>query len=333
MISKLNLFFLVLIFIFLWAGCSKKSQLVISESPIKLENIKAKFAANVSYGYHKKNVFDIFLPESDMPVPLVIFIHGGGFRGGDLAAKYNKNGTGEIKKFLTSGIAFATIDYRTIELNDTIGVLRSLNDSKRCLQFIRFHAKELNIDKTRIALYGSSAGAGTSAWLGFSNNMADPTNEDPVLRESTRVSAIGLIETQATYDMQKWETVVFKQHGLTLKQLLAGEAKQRLLAFYGISDFNEFNSPKIEQYRKKIDFLSLMTADDPEFWMKNAKQPLALTKEIKVINHHALHAKALKDQADAIGLNNVSYMPELNIADSSKVDLVSFIKRKLLGTL
>lgn len=329
---KMNLIIIPLIFIFLSAGCGSKLQLVISESPIELENIRAKFACNVSYGNHEKNVFDIFLPESKAPVPLVIFIHEGGFRGGDMAAKYTNSGPGEIKKFLASGIAFATIDYRTIEPGDTIGVLRSLNDSKRCLQFIRLHAKELNIDKTRIGLYGSSAGAGTTAWLGFSDDMADPSNEDPVLRESTRVSALGLIETQATYDMQLWETLVFKQQGLTLKQLMAGEAKQRFLAFYGISDFSEFDSPNIRQYRKKLDFLSLMTEDDPEFWMRNAKQPLALTRDIKVINHHALHAKTIKNQADAIGLKNVSYIPVLSIMDDSKEDLVSFMKRKLLGS-
>jgi hypothetical protein len=161
--------------------------------------------------------------------------------------------------------------------------------------------------------------------------MADPENEDPVLSESTRVSAIGLIETQATYDMHKWETVVFKKYGITLNQLTAGNNKQRFLPFYGISDFNEFYSPKLKEYRKKLDFLNLMTRDDPEFWMKNSKQPLIAPTDIKVINHHAFHAKTLKEKADSIGLKNVSYIPELDIEDPSGEDLVSFIKRKLLA--
>ena len=38
--------------------------------------------ANVKYGNHERNVFDLWLAESDKPTPLVIYIHGGGFRGG-----------------------------------------------------------------------------------------------------------------------------------------------------------------------------------------------------------------------------------------------------------
>ena len=45
-------------------------------------------------------------------------------------------------------------------------------------------------------------------WIGFQDEMADPQNSDPVLRESTRVDAIGALETQATYDLVRWETEI-----------------------------------------------------------------------------------------------------------------------------
>ena len=38
--------------------------------------------ANVKYGEHERNVFDIWLADSDKPTPLAIYIHGGGFRAG-----------------------------------------------------------------------------------------------------------------------------------------------------------------------------------------------------------------------------------------------------------
>ena len=44
------------------------------------------------------------------------------------------------------------------------------------MQYIRSRAKEWNIDPTRIASYGSSAGAGTSLWLAFHDDLADPGN-------------------------------------------------------------------------------------------------------------------------------------------------------------
>ena len=37
---------------------------------------------NVSYGPHERNVLDLWKAKSDAPTPLVVYIHGGGFRGG-----------------------------------------------------------------------------------------------------------------------------------------------------------------------------------------------------------------------------------------------------------
>ena len=48
-------------------------------APFSIEKVDYEFAGNVRYGKHKRNKFDIVLPESDTPTPLVIYIHGGGF--------------------------------------------------------------------------------------------------------------------------------------------------------------------------------------------------------------------------------------------------------------
>jgi len=41
--------------------------------------------ADVAYGEHERQVFDLWItkPSNDRPTPLAIYIHGGGFRGGD----------------------------------------------------------------------------------------------------------------------------------------------------------------------------------------------------------------------------------------------------------
>jgi acetyl esterase/lipase len=51
--------------------------------------------ADVAYGPHERNKIDLYLAESKAPTPLVLYIHGGGFRGGD---KSSAN-TGEIRAF------------------------------------------------------------------------------------------------------------------------------------------------------------------------------------------------------------------------------------------
>jgi hypothetical protein len=55
------------------------------------------------------------------------------------------------------------------------------------VQFLRMKAKEWNLDPKRFALSGNSAGAGISLWLAFHDDMADPTDKDPIARESTRL--------------------------------------------------------------------------------------------------------------------------------------------------
>ncbi|MFN9957315.1 MAG: alpha/beta hydrolase, partial [bacterium] len=82
-----------------------------------------------------------------------------------------------------------------------------LHDAARALQFVRSKADEWNIDKTRIAASGSSAGACTSLWLAFHPDLADPNSRDPIARESTRLLCAAVSGAQTTLDprqMKEW---------------------------------------------------------------------------------------------------------------------------------
>src|SRR5258707_1274963 len=64
---------------------------------------------NVSYGPHKNHVLDFWQAKADRPAPLVVFIHGGGFVGGD---KGKVRGTPLVRQCLDRGVHFAAINYR-----------------------------------------------------------------------------------------------------------------------------------------------------------------------------------------------------------------------------
>jgi acetyl esterase/lipase len=294
-------------------------------APFELGSIDAEYYEAISYGPYDENLFDIYLPASDEPTPLLIYIHGGGFTGG------SRDTSGEedfVLPYLTEGVAFATIDYRLLQSPDPDGVIKSLQDSTRCLQFIRYHAAQLNIDPSNIILMGGSAGAGTALWIGFNDDMADPNNEDPVLREPTRVTALIAIATQATYDIGKWKTVVFEEYNLDLLALAdALGLAQALLDFYGITDVDDFESPEILEYRARVDMLDLMDAEDPPFYVDNYLEPAAAPLTVDLAFHHANHALVLADQADEIGLENVAYMKALAIEDPSGEDSLGFALR------
>ena len=67
-----------------------------------------KYLQDIRYGPHERNVMDIWLVTSDTPAPLVLFIHGGGFRGGDKTS-LNKN---QLQAYLQAGFSVAAINYR-----------------------------------------------------------------------------------------------------------------------------------------------------------------------------------------------------------------------------
>src|SRR5207302_11330766 len=78
-----------------------------------------------------------------------------------------------------------------------------LEDAARALQMIRSKAGEWNLDKKRIGATGGSAGACSSLWLAFHDDLADPKSEDPVARESTRLHCAAANGAQTSLDPQQ----------------------------------------------------------------------------------------------------------------------------------
>ncbi len=148
--------------------------------------------AEVSYGPHKMNVLDFWKADGEGPRPLLVYIHGGGWTSGDKKQAYAR-----IKPYLDKGISYAAINYR---LTGEAPLPAPVHDAARAIQFIRSKADEWNIDKSRIALTGGSAGACTSMWILLHDDLADPKSDDPVLRESTRVTAAAVAGGQTSID-------------------------------------------------------------------------------------------------------------------------------------
>jgi acetyl esterase/lipase len=157
-------------------------------------------AANFAYGKHERQVLDFWQARSDKPTPVVLYIHGGGWRGGDKGGL----GAATIKGYLDAGISVAAINYRytqqAVELKVEPPVKAPLEDAARALQTIRAKSMEWNLDKKRIGATGGSAGACSSLWLAFHDDLADPKSSDPVARESTRLWCAAVNGAQTSLD-------------------------------------------------------------------------------------------------------------------------------------
>lgn len=264
---------------------------------------------DVPYGPHERNVLDFWKAASEKPTPLVVHIHGGGFVGGD---KRRVRGE-EIEKCLDNGVSIASINYR---LRKTTTLDNIMLDIARAIQFMRYKAKEWNIDKTKVATYGGSAGGGATLWLAVHDDLAHPESDDPVLRESTRLTVAGHLNSQATYDCEKWADIVGVAPSWMEEMGMIDD-----LDFYGIKDRSEVNSPKAIEIRKKVDMLAFMDKDDPPLFLHNV-QDLADPKEKGRIIHHPRHAMYLKKKCDEIGIEAVLVTRET--PKEEQVDMLDF---------
>ncbi|MEM9930588.1 MAG: T9SS type A sorting domain-containing protein [Bacteroidota bacterium] len=272
------------------------------------------YALDVNYDELDVNrqAFHLFLPDTSGTYPLVVFIHGGGFTGGgrDVVLD-NPERIGDIKYFLERGVAFASIGYRVLATNgpDTEGVIKSLSDAKRALQFLRYYATDLHLSPEQFALYGTSAGAGTGLWLGLRSDMADPEATDPVLRESTRVCAVAAGGSQSTYDLYRWETDVYNDFdgqgtNFTLDSIVELLTFERASNFYGGLDstYQIIHDEALIQYRQDVDMLYHMSADDPPIYVVSNSVAVHPSQDLF---HHSFHGALIVQEALAANLPEV----------------------------
>jgi acetyl esterase/lipase len=158
----------------------------------------------VSYGTHERHILDFWKAESATPAPLVFVIHGGGWQGGE---KERVDRFVDVSALLKAGLSVAAINYRFVKMAEEEGVKppvkMPLHDAARALQFVRSKAAEWNIDKNRIGAAGGSAGACSSLWLAFHDDLAVPGSDDPVARESSRLQCAAVTGAQTTLDPQQ----------------------------------------------------------------------------------------------------------------------------------
>ena len=102
------------------------------------------------------------LPNTQTARPLVIWIHGGGWRGGD------KKG-GPMQALLKAGFAVASINYR---LSGEAKWPAQLDDCRSAVAYLDSHASEYGIDAKRIALWGASAGGHLVLMLALKDGTA-----------------------------------------------------------------------------------------------------------------------------------------------------------------
>lgn len=127
----------------------------------KIDWIEKKYL-DIAYGDDPLQKLDLYYPDADNPVPLVVVIHGGGWCCCDKRDWHLYPGFYALEK----GFAVASVNYR---LSPAVQFPKPLEDVKAAIMYLRDHAGELGIRKEDIFLYGTSAGGNLAALAGLQN--------------------------------------------------------------------------------------------------------------------------------------------------------------------
>jgi acetyl esterase len=240
--------------------------------------------ANVAYGSHPRHVLDVWLASAPAPTPVLIYFHGGGFMAG---GKENLP-TALLTAALRAGISVVAANYR---LAPEVALPAPYLDGGRVVQFVRSRASEWKIDPRRVALTGSSAGAGISLWLAFHDDLAAPASSDPVARFSTRVACAVVSGAQPTYDPREIRR-------------LAGEAAARhraLGVMFGLQPGTAGSTQAHRLYAETAPITHLTADDPPVFaYYSEARSPVPADARDGTGIHHPNLGLFLKQRMDAL---------------------------------
>ena len=149
---------------------------------------------------------DLYLPADVKGSTLIVWVHGGAWRGG------SKNSV-SIKPLLEKGYSIASVDYR---LTPVAPFPANVHDIKAAIRFLRSHADHYGYNKEKFVVSGSSAGGHLAALVGVSNghpklegNLGEYTNQ------SSDIAAI--VDFYGASNL----TTILKQstpHGLSVRE-------------------------------------------------------------------------------------------------------------------
>jgi acetyl esterase/lipase len=152
-------------------------------------------------GANRKEKLDLYFPSGDFRSnrPAVVFIHGGGFTGGDKAEYRSASVSADLCR---AGYVVVNCNY-VLGPKSMEGVWpQNIADCRNAVRWVRAHANELGVNPDKIAVAGGSAGGYLALMVGLSDDKTGPGG-DPAAKHSAKVSAV----------IDMYGVVNFSKHG------------------------------------------------------------------------------------------------------------------------
>ncbi len=152
-------------------------------------------------GANRKEKLDLYFPSGAQRAdrPAVVFIHGGGFTGGDKAEYRSASVSADLCR---AGYVVVSCNY-VLGPKSKEGVWpQNIADCRNAVRWVRAYAKELGVNPDKIAVAGGSAGGYLALMVGLSDDKTGPGG-DSAAKHSAKVSAV----------IDMYGVVNFSKHG------------------------------------------------------------------------------------------------------------------------
>ncbi|MGE0133022.1 MAG: alpha/beta hydrolase fold domain-containing protein [Blastocatellales bacterium] len=165
---------------------------------------------------------DLYLPahRGNQPRPLAVYIHGGGWHGGDKADGIDMF---ELPEMVARGYIVASVNYRHAP---KYKFPTQIEDVRCAIRFLRAQAKDYRIDPRRVGVWGASAGGHLAALLGLTDGPASGGERLEYASESSRTQAVvdlyGPADLTARDFPQKTADILHRVFGKEREQLERG---------------------------------------------------------------------------------------------------------------
>jgi acetyl esterase/lipase len=158
-----------IIILWLFISCGNA---LYSQIPLHIKNILPKgtvVQSDIAYANDtlRDHMLDIYIPpHAGKTLPLLIWIHGGGWTSGDKYGDMN-NMKITLKAILDNGFAVASINYR---YSTTALFPAQIQDCNQAVNYLYENSGKYNFDKDKFAVIGFSAGGYLASLIATSNN-------------------------------------------------------------------------------------------------------------------------------------------------------------------
>jgi arylformamidase len=254
--------------------------LLILASPLFADEPKVKRGLPYAEPKNERQMLDVYSPAKGKDHPVVVWIHGGGWRRGDRADLHNKP-----KAFTDKGYVLVSISYRFVP---NVTVDQIAGDVAKAIRWTHDHARDYGGDPNTLIVMGHSAGAQLAALV--------CTDERYLKAEKLPLSIVkACVPVDGdTYDVPLQIKTVEEKRANSYKMTFGEEASQKKLS----------SVTHVAKGKQIPPFLILHVADHPETKMQSQRL-------VKVLQDAGISAKAYP----AEGKNHTTINNDLGLAD------------------